>query len=95
MIKKLKSIFSSFLSATAKALWAAKLWPPDIIAESAEIQRICALAGPEIGADGTMTLKGRPIWFCTDSMEITLNIKPAPPPLGFLKMIYILRHSMG
>ena len=93
MIEKLKSIFSSILSATARTLWAAKLWPPDLVAENAEIQRISALAEADIGTDTTLTFKGGPIWFCTDSMEISLNVKSAPAPLGFLKMLYILRQS--
>ena len=94
MIEKLKCIFLNILSATARAFWAAKLWPPDLIAESAEIQRIRALVTPELAADATLALKGGSIWFCADSMEITLSVNPAPAPPGFLKMLYILRQSM-
>ena len=93
MIEKLQNIFSHILSAAARVFWTAQLWPPDLFTERAAIQRISALAASEIGADKILTLNGGPMRLCTDSMEISLNVKPAPTPLGFLKMIYILRQS--
>jgi hypothetical protein len=95
MIDKLKGIFSNILSAAARVFWTARLWPPDLVAESAEIQRIRALSAADIDADSTLTLKEGAFWLCTDSMEITLNVGPAPAPLGFLKMLNILRLHMG
>jgi hypothetical protein len=93
MIEKLKSIFSKILSATARAFWTAQLWSPDLFVERAEIQRTSGLAASKIYADATLTFNGGPIRLCTGSMEITLNVKPAPAPLGFLKMIHILRQG--
>ena len=94
MIQKLRCIFSAIVSAMRRAFWAVELRPPDLIAEGCEIQRIRACVEPEIGAGATRVLTGEPIWVCTDSMEIALNLKPAPAPPVFVKILDILRLSM-
>lgn len=95
MIEKLKCIFSKIVSAAVRAFWAAKLRPADLVEEGFEIQRIRTCVEPEIAADAALFLKGESVAFCTDSMEITLHVKPQPGPPGFLKMLDILKRSMA
>lgn len=89
--------FSNFLSAMAGAFLTPETCLPASILErtKAQIEKpqsVFTLAATP--AEVRYSLLRRRLWFCSNSIEITLCAIPAKTPIGMLKLLDILRKSI-
>lgn len=89
--------FSRFLSSMANAFLAPETCLPASILERAKAQMENPPAAPRLSilpAELPYPLMHKPLCFCRKSLEITFYAGPAPPPIGMLKVLAILRNSI-
>jgi hypothetical protein len=89
--------FSNFLSSMASAFLAPETCLPTSILERTKTQMEKPRSGcplPVRLSKFRYSLVRGHLWFCNNSIEITLCAIPAKPPIGVLKLLNILHNSV-